>query len=69
MFLILTVPSFFIAYEVQPVPALLMSKQVLSELAAKIMLGIVTAVVYGKGHRATGVRLRARRNHQRSISR
>lgn len=49
MFLILTVPSFFIAYAVQPVPALLMSKQVLSELVAKIFLGIVTALVYGKG--------------------
>jgi hypothetical protein len=49
MFLILTVPSFFIAYAVQPVPAVLMSKQVLAELADKILLGIVTAFVYGKG--------------------
>jgi hypothetical protein len=49
MFLILTVPSFFIAYAVQPVPAVLMSKQVLAELADKILLGIVTALIYGKG--------------------
>jgi len=49
MFLILTLPSFFIAYAVQPVPAVLMSKQVLAELGAKILLGIVTAFVYGKG--------------------
>jgi hypothetical protein len=49
MFLILTVPSFFIAYAVQPVPAVLMSKQVLAEFADKILLGIVTAFLYGKG--------------------
>ena len=49
MFLILTIPSFFIAYAVQPVPAVLMSKQVLAELGDKILLGIVTALVYGKG--------------------
>jgi hypothetical protein len=49
MFLVLTVPSFFIAYAVQPVPAVLMSKQVLAELGHKILLGIVTAFVYGKG--------------------
>jgi len=41
--------SFFIAYAVQPVPAVLMSKQVLAELGHKIILGIVTAFVYGKG--------------------
>lgn len=49
MWLVLTIPSFFIAYATQPIPALLMSKQVLSELVAKIFLGIVTALVYGKG--------------------
>ena len=49
MWLILTVPSFFIAYATQPIPALLLSKQVLSELVAKIVLGIVTALVYGRG--------------------
>jgi len=47
MFLILTIPSFFIAYAVQPVPGILMVKQVLSELIDKIFLGIVTALVYG----------------------
>ena len=49
MFLVLTIPSFFIAYAVQPIPAILMSKQVLSELVDKLFLGIVTALVYGKG--------------------
>jgi hypothetical protein len=48
MWLVLTVPSFFIAYGTQPIPALLMSKQVLSELVGKIFLGVVTALVYGK---------------------
>lgn len=48
MWLVLTVPSFFIAYATQPIPALLMSKQVLSELVGKIFLGVVTALVYGK---------------------
>ena len=51
MWLILAVPSFFIAYAVQPVPPILMAKQVLSELIDKIFLGIVTAFVYGKGVR------------------
>lgn len=49
IFLILTIPSFFIAYAVQPVPAVLMSKQVLAELVDKILLGVITALVYGKG--------------------
>jgi hypothetical protein len=49
MWLVLTVPSFLIAYGTQPIPALLMSKQVLSELVGKIFLGVVTALVYGKG--------------------
>lgn len=49
MFLVLTIPSFFIAYAVQPVPAVLLSKQVLTELVDKILLGVVTALIYGKG--------------------
>ena len=49
MWLVLTIPSFFIAYATQPIPALLLSKQVLSELVGKIFLGVVTALVYGKG--------------------
>jgi hypothetical protein len=46
MCLVLTVPSFFIAYAVQPVPAILMAKQVLNEGIGKILLGIVTAALY-----------------------
>lgn len=48
MWLVLTIPSFFIAYATQPIPVLLLSKQVLSELVSKIILGVVTALVYGK---------------------
>ena len=48
MWLVLAVPSFFIAYAVQPIPAVLMAKQVLSELIDKVVLGIATAFVYGK---------------------
>ena len=46
MWLILAVPSFFIAYAVQPVPGMLMAKQVLFEGADKILLGILTAALY-----------------------
>ncbi len=46
MWLILAVPSFFIAYAVQPVPMSLMIKQVLFEGVDKILLGIVTAALY-----------------------
>jgi hypothetical protein len=46
MWLILAVPSFFIAYAVQPVPTMLMVKQVLFEGVDKILLGIITAVLY-----------------------
>jgi hypothetical protein len=35
-------------YATQPIPVLLLSKQVLSESASKIILGVVTALVYGK---------------------
>jgi hypothetical protein len=48
LFLIMAVPSFFIAYAVQPIPAVLLSKQMLAELVNKLVLGIVTALVYGK---------------------
>jgi glucan phosphoethanolaminetransferase (alkaline phosphatase superfamily) len=44
--LILTVPSFFIAYAVQPVPALLMAKQVIFEGIDKILLGVIIAALY-----------------------
>ena len=50
MWLILTIPSFFISYAIYPIPALLMSKQVLSELVGKLVLGVATALLYGKRH-------------------
>ncbi len=46
MWLVLGIPSFFIAYAVQPVPTMLMVKQVLFEGADKILLGILTAGLY-----------------------
>ena len=46
IWLVLAVPSFFIAYAVQPVPTSLMVKQVLFEGVDKILLGIVTAALY-----------------------
>lgn len=46
MWLVLTVPSFFIAYAVQPVPTILMAKQVLCEGVDKILLGIIAAALY-----------------------
>ena len=49
LFLILAVPSYFIAYAVQPIPAVLLSKQILAELANKVLIGVVIALLYGKG--------------------
>lgn len=46
MALVLAIPSFFIAYAVQPVPSALMVKQILFESVDKILLGIVTAALY-----------------------
>lgn len=46
MALVLAIPSFFIAYAVQPVPTTLMVKQVLYETVDKVLLGIVTAGLY-----------------------
>ena len=46
MWLVLAVPSFFIAYAVQPIPTILMSKQVVYEGIDKILLGIITAALY-----------------------
>jgi hypothetical protein len=46
MWLVLTVPTFFIDYAVQPMPLLLTVKQVLSEGINKIILGIITALLY-----------------------
>lgn len=46
IWLVLAVPSFFIAYAVQPVPLMLMVKQILFEGVDKILLGIITAALY-----------------------
>jgi hypothetical protein len=46
MWLILTIPSFFIAYAVQPLPAILLAKQVITEAIDKILLGVITAALY-----------------------
>lgn len=46
IWLVLAVPSFLIAYAVQPVPGMLAAKQVLFEGVDKIVLGILTAALY-----------------------
>lgn len=46
MWLVLAIPSFLIAYAVQPVPGALVLKQVLFEGLDKILLGIITAALY-----------------------
>ena len=46
MWLVLAVPSFVIAYAVQPVPGMLALKQVLFEGLDKILLGLLTAALY-----------------------
>jgi hypothetical protein len=46
MWLILAVPSFFIAYAVQPIPAILMAKQVICEGVDKVLLGVITGALY-----------------------
>jgi hypothetical protein len=46
MWLVLTIPSFFIAYAVQPIPVLLTAKIVISEGINKVVLGIITALLY-----------------------
>jgi hypothetical protein len=46
MWLVLAVPSFVIAYAVQPVPGMLVVKQVLFEGLDKILLGLLTAALY-----------------------
>ncbi len=46
MWLVLAVPSFLIAYAVQPVPTMLMVKQVLFEGVDKLLLGAITAALY-----------------------
>jgi len=46
MWLVLAIPSFLIAYAVQPVPGTLAVKQILFEGVGKILLGIITAALY-----------------------
>jgi len=46
MWLVLAIPSFLIAYAVQPVPGTLAVKQILFEGVCKILLGIITAALY-----------------------
>ncbi len=46
IWLALTIPSFFIAYAVQPEPLSLMAKQVLFEGVNKVLLGVITAALY-----------------------
>ena len=46
MALVLTIPSFLIAYAVQPVPGMLVVKQLVLESAGKVVLGLITAALY-----------------------
>jgi hypothetical protein len=46
MWLILAIPSFLIAYAVQPVPGMLVVKQVVFEGVDKVLLGVITAALY-----------------------
>jgi hypothetical protein len=46
LWLILSVPWFFITYAVQPIPALLLAKQIIMEAIDKIVLGLVIAALY-----------------------
>lgn len=46
VWLVLAVPSFGIAYVVQPIPGMLVAKQLSWELLNKIFLGVLTAALY-----------------------
>ena len=46
MWLVLAIPSFLIAYAVQPMPLILTVKQLMSEAVNKILLGLITALIY-----------------------
>jgi len=48
MWLILTLPSFLIAYATQPIPQTLLVKQVGYELVNRLILGVVTAAILQK---------------------
>ena len=49
LFAVVALPSLFIAYAVQPIPAILLSKQIIAEAVNKILIGVVIALLYGKG--------------------
>jgi hypothetical protein len=46
LWLILSVPWFFITYAVQPIPALLLAKQIIMEAVDKILIGVIIAALY-----------------------
>ena len=46
LWLAFVIPSFFIDYAVQPIPPVLLAKQVVYEGLDKLLLGIVTAALY-----------------------
>jgi hypothetical protein len=46
MWLVLAMPFFCIAYAVQPVPMMLMVKQIVFEGVDKLLLGLITAALY-----------------------
>ena len=46
VWLVLAVPSFVIAYAVQPIPGMLALKQLFWEFLNKILLGVITAALY-----------------------
>ncbi|MDX6614224.1 MAG: hypothetical protein QOD75_3410 [Blastocatellia bacterium] len=46
LWLVLAVPSFVMAYAVQPMPSSLMLKQVGYELVGKLLIGLVIAALY-----------------------
>ena len=48
IWLVLAVPSFCIAYAVQPVPMSLTMKQIGYELVDKLLIGVVIAAIYRK---------------------
>jgi len=46
LWLILSVPWFFITYAIQPIPALLLAKQIIMEGVDKIVIGVIIAALY-----------------------
>jgi len=46
LWLILSVPWFFITYAVQPIPALLLAKQIIMEGFDKLLIGVIIAALY-----------------------